>query len=110
MNDTTWLMRIESGLSAHFKVADGASRPGTLWKVALKRGDEVHTAMVKAILAADASAATVKDQTYQAQTAMQYLNDLIAQGWHPRDAREHTIHIGNPVAAARERKPWWKVW
>ena len=109
MSDANWLMRIESGLSAHYTLPDGSSRPGTTWQVGLKRGDETYTAMVKALLAPDATPATRKDQHYQAQTTMQYLNDVIAQGWHPRDVREHTIHIGNPLGAPA-RKAWWRFW
>lgn len=104
---TVWLMRIEGGLSAHFKLADFTSRPGTLWQVALKRGDELRTAAVKDLLTSDATAATRQDTRYQAQTTMQYLDDRIAHGWHPREVCEHTIHIGNPRGCA-PAKPWWK--
>jgi hypothetical protein len=108
-----WLMRIERGLSAHFKQADGSSRPGVEWAVGLKRGDELHTVMVKALLAEDATRATRGDSEYQARTAMQYLNDQLDAGWHPAQQREHVIYIGNPrgaAAADAAKKPWWKLW
>ena len=109
-----WLMRIERGLSAHFKQADGRSRPGVEWAVGLKRGDEMHTVMVKALLADDASRGTRADSEYQARTAMQYLNDQLNAGWQPTQPREHVIYIGNPngTAAVRDaaKNPWWKLW
>ena len=36
---TGWLMRVEGGLAASFKQPDGTSRPGTDWKIGIKRGD-----------------------------------------------------------------------
>ncbi|HZP66645.1 MAG TPA: hypothetical protein VFB32_10070 [Rudaea sp.] len=112
MNDSPWLMRIESGLSAHFNMPQGPSRPGTLWTVGLKRGAEIYTATVKALLADDATPATRKNSGYQAATAMQYLSDQLSAGWHPSQAREHTIHIGNPrePTSKAPRKPFWKLW
>ncbi len=97
MSDEPWLMRIERGLSAHFKQPDGPSRPGVLWTVGLKRGDEIYSVMVEALLTDDATQATRRDQEYQAQTAMQYLNDQLNNGWHPNQQRDHTIYIGNPL-------------
>ncbi len=97
MSDEPWLMRIEGGLSAHFKQPDGPSRPGVMWTVGLKRGDEIYSIMVRALLTDDATPATRRDQEYQAQTAMQYLNDQLNNGWHPSQERDHTIYIGNPL-------------
>ena len=97
MTDDVWLMRVEDGLSAHFKEEDGSSRPGVQWAIGLKRGDEIFRVLVKALLADDASSATRNNQEYQAQTAMQYLNDQLNGGWHPSEEREHTIYIGNPL-------------
>lgn len=116
MSNDQWLMRIERGLSAHFKESDGSSRPGVEWAVGLKRGDELHTVTVKALLADDATPATRANQEYQAQTAMQYLNDQLHSGWDPAQAKEHVIYISNPrgaaaaAAPAGDRKPWWKLW
>ena len=111
MSNEPWLMRIETGLAAHFKQSDGPSRPGVVWSVGLKRGDEAYTATVRALLAEDATPATRANQQYQAQTAMQYLNDQLNQGWHPSQPKEHTIYIGNPhgQASRTEKKPWWKI-
>jgi hypothetical protein len=109
-----WLMRVESGLSAHFKQPSGPSRSGTEWAIGLKRGDETHTVRVRAFLAEGVSKATRTDQGYQARTAMQYLNDLLARGWHPSERREHEIIIGDPLpvpgAAPAPRKRWWRFW
>jgi hypothetical protein len=114
MNDAPWLLRIENGLSAHFKMPDGPSRPGTLWSVGLTRGDETYATTVKALLTNDATPATRANSQYQAQTTMQYLNDELNKGWHPSQEREHVIHIGNPLVALPEvaagGKPWWKFW
>ena len=125
MSDDEWLMRIEGGLNAHFKEPNGPSRPGVDWAVGLKRGDEVHTVMVRALLADDATPATRANQDYQARTAMQYLNDQLHSGWHPTQPREHVIYISNPIggspadaggggdagaAPAPAQKPWWKLW
>jgi hypothetical protein len=45
---------------------------------------------------------------------MQYLNDLLARGWHPSERREHEIIIDDPLpgtaAAPAPRKPWWRFW
>jgi hypothetical protein len=111
-----WLMRVEGGLSAHFKQPSGPSRPGTDWTIGLKRGDATHTVRVRAYLSDDASAHTRKDQQYQAQTVMQYLNDLLTKGWHPDQPKEHVITIGNPLggrplgAPPEPKKPWWRFW
>lgn len=116
MSDGDWLMRVENGLSAHFKEEGGGSRPGVHWAIGIKRGQETYKVLVKALLSDDATPATRRDQKYQAQTAMQYLNDQLASGWHPSQAKEHTIYIGNPDspsnadAAPLSKKPWWKVW
>lgn len=103
-----WPMRIESGLAAHFKQADGPSLPGVSWLVWIEHGERTYHARVKALLAPDASRATRKDDGYQARTAMQYLAAEMANGWHPSQERDHTIHIGNPPGAAAT--PWWKFW
>ena len=116
MADGEWLMRVENGLAAHFKEPNGTSRAGVHWAIGLKRGDETHTVLVKALLTDDATRATRRNQEYQAQTAMQYLNDQLRAGWHPTEGRDHTIYIGNPQSAGEARpspamrKPWWKVW
>ncbi|HEX6833736.1 MAG TPA: hypothetical protein VF132_09420, partial [Rudaea sp.] len=70
-----------------------------------KRGTETHTATVKALLSDDASKAVRKSSEYQARTTMQYLNDQLNTGWHPSQAREHTITIGNPSEPLAEEKP-----
>lgn len=116
MSDGDWLMRVENGLAAHFKEPNGGSRLGVHWAIGLKRGAETHTVLVKALLTDDATSATRRNQEYQGQTAMQYLNDQLKGGWHPTERREHTIYIGNPLSVevaeppAGTRKPWWKVW
>jgi len=113
MSNEPWLMRVENGLSAHFKQAEGPSRPGVAWTVGFKRGNEVYTATVKGLLADDATPETRANQPYQAQTVMQYLNDQLNQGWHPSQPKEHTIYISNPrgsLPAQSTKKPWWKIW
>jgi hypothetical protein len=114
--DSEWLMRVENGLSAHFKEPNGTSRPGVHWSIGIKRGEETYKVLVKALLSDDATRETRRNQEYQAQTAMQYLNDQLSSGWHPSDDREHTIYIGNPRTSedpetpSDHRKPWWRVW
>jgi hypothetical protein len=116
VSEPQWLMRIESGLSAHFKQPDGTSRPGTDWLVGLKRGDEEYKVRVRALLSDDATPATRKDQTYQAQTVFGYLSDLLAQGWTPDKGGDLQITILNPKDTnatethAPEAKPWWRFW
>jgi len=123
-----WLMRVEGALAAHFKQENGPSRPGVEWVIGLKHGAATYTAPVRAYHAADATAKTRADQQYQAQTVMQYLNDLIAGGWHPDQPRDHAITIGNPLGSGPlgggrlgsgplgeapetpRKKPWWRVW
>lgn len=101
-------MTIESGLAAHFNQPDGPSVPGVSWLVRIERDGRLHHARVRALLAADATRATRKDQTYQANTTMQYLADQIESGWDPADAREHEILIGNPHGEVA--RPWWRFW
>lgn len=115
MTKENWLMRIEGGLAAHFNPPSGPSRPGVSWTVGLKRGEEVYTVTVMALLTDDATSETGRDEEYQARTTMQYLNDQLNGGWHPKEEKEHTIYIGNPVPleatqAMESDKPWWKVW
>jgi len=101
-------MRIEGGLAAHFKQADGPSLPGVSWLVRIEHGGNLHYARVKALLAPDATRATRRDDGYQVRTTMQYLADQIEKGWNPADEREHVIHIGNPHGAPA--RPWWRFW
>ena len=112
MATNQWPMRIESGLAAHFKQEGGPSRPGTMWRVGIRHGDQAYSVHVKALLADDATKATRKDEKYQAETTMQYLAAELDKGWHPSQEREHTIHIGNPLGgpAASDSRPWWKFW
>lgn len=115
MAEQPWSMSVTNGLSAHFKMPDGPSREGTMWSVNLVRGGERYVAMVKGLLADDATKATRKDSAYQSQTAMEYLNDRLNGGWHPKDDVEHTIHISNPLgtrsaAHSSANKPWWQFW
>ncbi|APV50258.1 hypothetical protein BWI17_11485 [Betaproteobacteria bacterium GR16-43] len=120
MANDEWMMGVHDGLSAHFKCPDGKSRPGTHWSIGLKRGDKTYTAMVKGLLADDASQATRADTGYQSRTCMDYLFDRLSQGWHPDQQEDHLIYITNPRGApadpaavpapAPAAKPWWKLW
>lgn len=98
-----WLMRIEDGMSAHFLQPTGASRPGIDWRIGLKRGEEIHTVMVRTYAADDLAPELKKDPTFLADTAMSYLNDLLNQGWHPSQPRHHEITVTNPVARPEAR-------
>jgi hypothetical protein len=100
MSESQWLMRIEDSLSAHFNEPDGSSRPGIMWTVGLKHGKDTYKVMVKGLLADDATPETRQNQGYQAETVMQYLNDQLSSGWHPKQEKEHTIYIGNPLSSA----------
>jgi hypothetical protein len=107
-----WLMRVEGGLAAHFKEPNGRSRPGVHWAIGLKRGERTYKVMVKALLSDDASPETLKNQEYQAQVVMQYLNDQLTNGWHPDQEMEHTIYVGNPDQPGQSstKNSWWKFW
>jgi hypothetical protein len=102
-------MSIESALAAHFTQPDGPSMPGVSWLIRIEHGGRDYHARVKALLAADATKATRKDDDYQARTAMQYLAAEIENGWNPAQEREHTIHISNPHGQLAQR-PWWRFW
>jgi hypothetical protein len=68
---------------------------------------------VTAFFTDDATARTRAGQDYQAHVVMQYLDGRLRQGWHPDQAMEHVIPIGNPVATATPepaQKPWWRIW
>jgi hypothetical protein len=103
-----WLMRVERGLSAHFTQADGTSRPGTDWPIGLKRGDEVHSVLVRTY-SDKVAPELARDSQFMANTAMGYLNDLLNQGWNPREPRELAITVTNP-AGYQPKKPFWKLW
>jgi len=105
-----WLMRVEDGLSAHFKQPDGPSKPGTDWRIGLKRGGETHSVIVRTYLADDLAPALKKDSQYQARVAMEYLNHVLNDGWHPAEPRELIITLTNPMDAAPKKKPFWKFW
>jgi hypothetical protein len=88
-----------------------------MWAIGLKRGSETYQAMVKGLLTDDATPETRRNQEYQGQTVMEYLNDQLRQGWDPTQQKEHTIYIGNPLGTAdaspskqASKKPWWRVW
>jgi hypothetical protein len=55
---------------------------------------------VTAFFTDDATARTRADQDYRAHVVMQYLDGRLRQGWHPVQAMEHAIPIGNPIATA----------
>jgi hypothetical protein len=113
MSESQWLLRIESGLAAHFFQPDGSSRPGTDWMIGLKRGAAEYKVIVRAYLSEDATAATKNDQQYQAQTVLGYVSDLLDQGWTPEQGGQLQLTILNPKgerASAQPKKPWWKMW
>ena len=112
MPDEPWLMRVEAGLDAHFKQPDGPSRPGTDWRIGLKRGDEVHTVLVRTYSDKDMTSAVRADTTYLGRTVMQYLDDVLRAGWTPVQERGHVITIGNPPPGTpiQPRRPWWRFW
>ena len=112
MSEIQWQARIEGSLNAHFKQPDGTSRPGTDWKVGLKHGDETYTIFVRAYLSDDMTKKYRKDTTYQQQTVIGYVFDMLAKGWHPAKTDEMlTLTILNPKDdPPPEKKPGWKFW
>jgi len=111
MRDSQWLMRIEGALAAHFKQADGSSRPGTDWAVGIKKGDATYKVFVRAYLSDDITPQAKADQEYQGKTVMGYLNDLIMQGWQPDQPRDLVIVIQNPTGASTPpKKSKWRLW
>jgi hypothetical protein len=111
MTGTSWQMRIAGGLAAHFHTDEGDSLPGTEWAVGLRRGEERYTVRVRSLLARDASAATRRDEEYQARTTMEYLDDRLRGGWHPSEEVAHEIRIGDPLGGhAPAARPWWRFW
>jgi hypothetical protein len=85
MPDEQWQARVEGALNAHFKQPDGSSRPGTDWKIGLRRGDEIRTVIVRAYLADTVSTATRENTNYQGQTVLGYIFDRLKTGWTPVD-------------------------
>ena len=94
MADTEWQARIEGAFDAYFKQADGSSRPGRDW--GLRRGDELHTILVRAYLAERASKATRRNTNYQAQTVIGYVFDRLGGGWTPADGPLPGLTILDP--------------
>jgi hypothetical protein len=103
-------MRIEGALAAHFKQADGSSRPGTDWAVSLKNGDKTYKVFVRAYLSNDITPRAKADREYQGKTVLGYLNDLINQGWHPDQQRDLVIVIQNTTGAPPPKKSRWHLW
>ena len=83
MSADIWQARLEGAMQAHFKQADGPSRPGTDYKVGLKRGDQTCQIFVRAFLADDLTPAARADTNYQGQTVIGYVFDRLAPGWEP---------------------------
>jgi hypothetical protein len=83
MSADIWQARVEGALKAHFKQSDGSSRPGTDYKIALKRGDQVCQIFVRAYLADDLTPIARADANYQGQTVIGYVFDRLAPGWEP---------------------------
>jgi hypothetical protein len=83
MPDEPWQARIEGALNAHFKQADGSSRPGVDYAVGLKRGEETRRIIVRAYLADGVSRATRANTNYQGQTVIGYVFDRLDAGWTP---------------------------
>jgi hypothetical protein len=79
------------------------------WAIGLKQGEKTYKVLVKALFTDDATADTKANQEYQAQIALQYLNERLNGGWHPDQDTEHTIYVGNPGSSGA-KKPWWKLW
>jgi hypothetical protein len=96
MPDEQWQARTEGSLNAHFKQADGSSRPGTDWKIGLRRGAETQTIFVRAYLADSATKATRANTNYQAQTVIGYVFDRLAAGWTPADGPLPGLTILDP--------------
>jgi hypothetical protein len=97
-----WLMEVENGLAAHFTQKDGASRPGVMWAVKLKRenSEKVYTVMVKTLFV---EGQPVPENEYQAECAMEYVNTLLAQGWTPDKGIDRTID--HTVVVSGQRSP-----
>jgi hypothetical protein len=109
MPDEQWQGRIESVLNAHFKQPDGSSRPGTDWKIGLRRGDDIQTVIVRAYLADTVSTATRANTNYQGQTVLGYVFNRLADGWTPADGPLPGLTIldpspGQPVPAPPQKR------
>jgi len=111
-NEGQWLMRIDGALSAHFMQPDGSSRPGTDWAVGLKRGERDYHIMVRAYLSEEMTKRARADTEYQGQTVLEYVGDLLAQGWTPDQGAELAITIQNPIGEKEDAasRPWWRFW
>ena len=83
MSAEPWQARIEGALAAHFKQPNGPSRPGTDYKVGLKRGDTVCQIFVRAYLSDDLTPAARADTHYQQQTVIGYVFDRLPADWEP---------------------------
>jgi hypothetical protein len=97
MADEQWQARVEGALNAHFKQDDGASRPGTDWKIGLRRGAEMQSVIVRAYLADTVSQATRANTNYQGQTVLDYVFDRLAAGWTPADGPLPGLTILDPT-------------
>jgi hypothetical protein len=96
MSEEHWQIRVEGALNAHFKQPDGSSRPGTDWKIGLKRGDEIQTVFVRAYLADTVGAATRENTNYQGETVLGYVSDRLTAGWTPSDGPLPGLTILDP--------------
>lgn len=92
-NPQDWMLRIEGAMNASFFQEDGSSRPGTEWKVGLKNGDDEFSSVVRTYLDPGVTAATAQNIEYQARTVMQFVWDILQQGWTPGNPEEGALEI-----------------
>lgn len=112
VSEEPWRLRVEGALSAHFFQPDGSSRPGTDWSVGLTQGGREFHVMVRSYLSEDVTRRARADTEYQARTVLEYLRDLLSQGWTPEQEGELVITIQNPTGEGETepKKPWWRFW
>ena len=104
-----WSIRIEKVQPAHYALPDGTTQPGLDWFVHMISGETSHRVVVHSTLSEDLTLHARSDREYHGEVVIQYLEDLLAEGWTPEQGGHLEVLIENP-SGRPGRKPWWRFW
>jgi hypothetical protein len=102
--ESGWTIAVVDALRAHFKQADGTSRPGVDWAVSLTKPGQERRIIIRSY------SDEVPDQPSEkaAQSIVSFVAGLLGSGWSPE---QYSGAPGDLVCAATvepKKKPWWR--
>ena len=108
--ESGWQIEVTGALAAHFKQADGSSKPGMDWAVSLTRASEAKRILVRAY--DDAVIGASPEQG--AHLVLRYVASLLNSGWSPeKDVFPGELTYSSelapppPTAPANHTRPGW---